>query len=382
VLQNLRVFFSHRLAISAGLIFLVNSFLFGSWITRLPEIKNHLQLSDGDLGLALLGMPLGSLIIMPFMGWFTQRWGSGRITLLCGILFCFVSITPVLATSYMHLIVALILVGLGTGSMDIAMNAAAAGVEKKYRISIMSSCHGLWSLGAMTGAGSAGIIAGLGVSPRIHVFFVAAALLILVFILSPTIITIKDPGEPGKAFAWPTGPLLGLALIGFCVGWGEGAMADWSAVYLRNTLSASPYISGLGFAGFAGAMALGRFYGDQIIPDWGAKSVVVRGCLISTIALALGLALPLPWLAIGGFTLAGIGFSCLIPAIFISAAHTPGLSSGTGIAAVASVSYLGMLSGPPVIGIVAENFGLNLGLVCVVLIMAIATVLSWRTQFH
>ncbi len=363
-------------------MFSVNSFFFGTWITRLPEIQNHLNLSEGDLGLALLGLPLGALIIMPAMGWFTHKFGSGQVTLFCSILFCILSITPVMAWSHLVLILTFILVGLGTGSMDIAMNAAAAGIEKKYKVSIMATCHGLWSVGAMVGAGSAGIIAGFGYSPKSHVFFVACALLILVLILSPRLRTIKDPGEPGKAFAWPTGPLFSIAVVGFCIALGEGAMADWSAVYLKNTLQASAYISGFGFAGFAGAMAIGRFYGDKIIPAWGVKKVVTLGCLIATFSLPLGLALPMPWLAIGGFTLAGIGFSCLIPAIFISAAHTPGLSSATGIAAVASLTYLGMLTGPPAVGIVAEEFGLSVGLGFVALIMGLATLISWRSHFH
>jgi MFS family permease len=162
---------------------------------------------------------------------------------------------------------------------------------------------------------------------------------------------------------------------------GEGAVYDWSAIYLKDTLLANAFYSGLGYAGFSMTMSLGRFYGDLAIHRWGPKKTVIWGAILSLAGVLVSLILPDPWIVIAGFTIAGAGFSCLIPSIYISASRMPGGSAGSNLAAVASLGYFGLLAGPPFIGMIADHFGLRTGLGIVVILMGIVVLLSRKARF-
>jgi MFS family permease len=176
MIKNLIDYFKDEESRTAGLFFSVNSIFFGSWITRLPDIQERIGIGEGELGLALLGLPLGSVSVMPFISYFIQKYGAGRVTVFISIIFCIISILPVFATSLLGLFIILILVGISTGAMDIAMNASAAIVEEKKGHPIMSTCHGLWSLGGMIGAASTSILAGLDISGKIQMVVLAFVL--------------------------------------------------------------------------------------------------------------------------------------------------------------------------------------------------------------
>ena len=383
MLKSLKLFFTHRFARTVGIIFSINSILFASWITRLPEIQNKLEISEGKLGLALLGLPLGSMAIIPAIGWFIHKMGAGKATLISGIFFCILSTLPVLAPTYPLLIISIVAVGITTGSMDVAMNAAAAAVEKKHSLNIMSSCHGMWSLGGMLGAGTTSVMMGFTLSAGIQIPVLAAILLILLISLSPILLSVKeDDTVSDVVLSIPTGPLVGLAIIGFCSMLGEGAIADWTAVYLKNTLEASAYLAGLGYAGFSLSMAIGRFYGDRIISRYGARRLVLVGGLIGFAGVFLGLMFPAAWAVILGFTIAGFGYSGIVPALYGSAARMPGRAPGASIAAVASFGYFGMFVGPPAIGFVAEEIGLRAALGIVVILLAIVVFLAGKARFE
>ncbi|MBR9999210.1 MAG: MFS transporter [Cyclobacteriaceae bacterium] len=381
MIRTLNIFFSNTYFRTVGLIFAVNSILFGSWITRLPEVQNRLGIGEGELGIALLGLPLGSVLIMPFMGWVIHKLGDGKATLYSGVLFCVVSTFPVLAPGYGWLFLAMVMVGVATGSMDIAMNASAAEVEKRYSQFIMSACHGMWSVGGMIGAGSTSLLAWLRVDGRIHIPILGLLLLIGVIYLRKILLSIREETVSDVVFSIPTGPLFGLAVIGFCIMLGEGAIADWSAVYLKNTLKADAFYTGLGYAGFSFTMAVGRFYGDRIIESWGSRKLVLAGALIGMAGMVLGLVTPDPLFVVIGFTVAGLGFSCLIPAVYIAASRMPGRVPGASLAAVAGFGYFGLLIGPPVIGMIAEFLGLRAGLSVVVMLLLFVIILSGYVRF-
>jgi len=381
MIRTLRIFFSNRYFITIGLIFSVNSILFGSWITRLPEVQNRLQIGEGELGIALLGLPLGSILIMPFMGWIIHKLGDGRATLFSGIFFCIVSTFPVLAPTYELLFFSMMAVGISTGSMDIAMNASAAAIEKRYSQVIMSTCHGMWSIGGMLGAGTTSLLVWLQVDAEMHILLLAGFLLFIVWIVRPILLSVKEETVSNVVFSVPTGPLIGLAAIGFCVMLGEGAIADWSAVYLKNTLQADAFYSGLGYAGFSLTMAMGRFYGDRIIERWGSRRLVMAGAVIGIIGMTMGLIPNDPLYVVIGFTIAGLGFSCLIPAVYIAASRMPGRIPGASLAAVAGFGYFGLLIGPPTIGMIAEFTGLAAGLSVVVVLLMIVLLLSGYVRF-
>lgn len=381
MIRTFQIFFSNRYFNTVGLIFAVNSILFGSWITRLPEVQNRLGIGEGELGLALLGLPLGSIMIMPFMGWIIHRLGDGKATLLSATLFCVVSTFPILAPTYGWLFLSMILVGVSTGSMDIAMNASAAAIEKRFSQVIMSTCHGMWSIGGMVGAGSTSLLVWLQVDARLHILILAGLMIMVVYLHRLILLSIREEIVSDVVFSIPTGPLIGLAVIGFCIMLGEGAIADWSAVYLKNTLRADAFYSGLGYAGFSLTMAIGRFYGDRIIAEWGSRKLVMAGGLIGMTGMILGLVPRDPLYVVIGFTIAGLGFSCLIPAVYIAASRMPGRVPGASLAAVAGFGYFGLLIGPPLIGMIAELLGLTAGLSIVILLLFFVVVLSGYVRF-
>ena len=356
------------------------SILFGSWLARLPEVQAALALSEGQLGLALLGLPLGALTLTPFAGWLMKRLHTGRAMILSTLLFCACLPIPAFAQSQWALMGGLFLVGLANSFMNISMNAAAAAIEQQYRITIMSICHGMFSLGAMIGAGSAGLIAAADVPLQGHLITVALIMVGLQFLLRPIILNLPNSNSEGSSFALPPKALLGLVFIGFCIMIGEGAIADWSAIYLRNILEANPFVASLGYAGFSMAMAMGRFAGDGIKVRLGAARLVIIGSLLGAGGLALAILIPYPVTAVIGFTLVGLGFSSVVPLLFSAAAKTPGVAPGTGIAAVASSGVVGFLIGPPLIGGIAEHFGLGFGLGVVAALALVSALVARRVR--
>jgi MFS family permease len=377
--QNLRLYFSHRPTASVGIAFIMMSLGFGTWITRIPDIKSHTGLSEGELGIALLGMPIGAILIMGFMGPLIHRFGVGGVTWASSSVYALALILPALATGLASLTVSLVLVGISAGAMDVAMNAAAAAMERQRKRLVMSTSHALFSFGGMIGAGTGSVVAGLGISTLIHFLGISVILLGLTLIVKGTWLAIEDNKEGSHRWSWPGRSLLLLAFAGLCVLLSEGAIADWSAIYIRETLGGSTFLGGLGFAGFSLTMAVGRFYGDLLIPKIGAASMVRWGGLLASFSLGTALLVAMPGMAIFGFTLAGLGLSCIVPIVFSAAASIPGVSPGTGIASVSSVGYLGFMAGPPAIGFVAEEFGLSYGLSLVVVICLLIAVIPKGT---
>ena len=355
------MYFTHRATTSVGIAFIIMSLVFGTWITRIPDIKLQTGISEGELGLALLGMPIGAIFMMMFMGSLIHRFGAGRITFVSSIAYVLSLIPPAFCSGLATLTISLVFVGLSAGAMDVAMNAAAASIEKQYKKRIMSTSHALFSFGGMIGAGMGSLVVGFGVSTAVHFITVTMLLLLLIGVFRQAWMGISDKKEGAHKWAWPTRSLALLALVGFCAMLSEGAIADWSAIFIRDTLDGSPFLGGLGFAGFSLTMALGRFYGDILIPRVGAGIIVRGGGIFAALVLGLAIAVKIPVVAIIGFTLAGFGLSCIVPIVFSTAASTPGISPGGGIASVSSMGYLGFMVGPPSIGFVAEEFGLVYG---------------------
>ncbi|MFK7946890.1 MAG: MFS transporter [Saprospiraceae bacterium] len=383
MIKNLKTFFNNRQAIAIGLVFMTISILFGSWVTRIPDMKIMLGFDEGTLGLSLLGMSIGALIMMPFSAWIMSKFGTGK-TMFIGVIIATITMAlPSYATSFWSLVGLLFLAGLLHGLTDVAMNAAAAAIEQNQRIRIMSTCHGMFSLGGMIGAILGSFLAGVGVSVSVHLMSLAIFLIIVIIGFSKTLLSVEDvETEDGKLFVIPSGALIGLAVVGFVIMMGEGAVADWSAIYIRDYLDGSAAIAGLGFAGFSLTMAIGRFTGDSIIPKYGSKNIIQFGSILGAIGLAMVIFIPNIYTAILGFTLVGLGFSCVVPILFSAAAKVPGVVSGTGIAAVTTSGIFGFLIGPPSIGMIANEFSLTFAYGCMMVLVVLAIFISIRIQIN
>lgn len=364
-----------RARLGTGLMFLLHGLIVSTWISRIPAVQSHLRLTPGQLGLALLGAAAGAMVSMPLAGACVTRLGSRPVTAVTTAFMCASLLPLALANHRAVLTLALFVYGLFSGGMDVAMNAQAVFLEKQYGRPILSSFHALFSLGGMGGAALGAIAAGRGMTPLAHFLSAAGLFMITGFVASPMLLG-TDKGTPGQpVFARITRPLLALATLGFCILLNEGAMADWSSVYLRRILQTSESTAAAGYAVFSLAMTCGRFAGDWLTERFGRVTIVRAGGWIAALGLAAGLAtgnIPATFLA---FTAAGLGFSVIVPLVF-GAAGRQGASAGTGLAAVTTLGYLGFLVGPPSIGLTADYTGLRLALFTVVLLSIVVSILA------
>ncbi len=347
---------------SAALPFAANGVLYGTWASRIPEIQATAGLSEGALGLALLGAAVGLVVSASVAGRLVARFGAHRVTLGSLVAFGVAVVGPGVAGGLASVAGALALVGLASGLLDVAMNAWAADVERTAEAPIFGACHGMFSLGAMAGAGLGAWAAAAALPLAVHfggagVLFAGGALLQGRLARDREAVHVVQ--DDGPVVALPTGPVAGLALLAFAGLIVEGAMADWSAVYLRQTLAASESAAALGLAVFSACMAAARFGADAATARVGDRQWVRAGGLLGVAGLATCVVAPALSVAVVGFGLVGLGLAGVVPSLFRAASRAPGLGPGVGIAAVTMSGYCGFLVGPPVIGFVAEGVGLR-----------------------
>ncbi|MGF6571331.1 MFS family permease [Paraburkholderia sp. GAS333] len=351
-------------------VFLANGFGIGAWAVEVPRIKESLALSDTALGIALFAFALGAIVAMPLAGQLAPRFGSGRATALLGAAFVIALPLPAFAPNMAVLCLVLFALGAANGALDVSMNGHASTIETQWRSPIMSSFHAAWSAGGLLGAASGAMLqrAGVGVAGGLLVPDAFIALLIV----SAALLALRDLGESREAptssgFAWPSGGVMKLAMLAFLCMLVEGAVADWSAVYLRSTLNQEASVAAIGYSAFAFSMAACRIIGDVSVRRFGSSRVIAMGGLIAVAGLVLVLSLPTMLTAFVGFAMVGVGLANIVPVIF-SAAGRSTVTPAIGVSMAATAGYAGFLVGPPLIGLGAGLLGLRAAL-CV-LVMA------------
>jgi predicted MFS family arabinose efflux permease len=369
--------FLARAGVSA--VFLLNGFGYGSWVPRIAEIQVKLGISEGQLGLALLMAAIGALLAMPLAGAAAHRYGSRPATATMVAAYGLSLPGFALAPGLLGLGLALFAFGVASGSLDVAMNAQGVAVEKRYRRPIMSSLHGMFSLGGMAGASATGLIAAGGIGLLPHFLGIGALVMVAgMAAAGPMLRRVDEAGAPGPGFARPSRAILLPGVVALAGLLAEGAVGDWSAVYLRASLGAGTTAAAAAFAAFSLAMAAGRFTGDRLVLRLGGDLVVRAGGALAAAGLGLTLLIGHPLVAVLGFGLVGAGLSCVFPVVLSSAARTPGLPPSAAIAAVCTVGYFGFLIGPPTIGGLAELIGLPGALGLVVLLCGLIAALGSR----
>jgi MFS family permease len=339
-----------------------------SWLPHIPEVKERLALGDFLLGGALFSMAVGSVLVLPFAGWSTGRFGSDRTTRAAGLALCLLLPAPIIAPNLATLVAALLLFGAANGMLDVSMNAQAVLIEDCYRRPILSSLHALYSTGGLAGASLAALAAAVAIPAPAQAFGLALVLVPSLLAISRLLLHSEAQGRGwrGAAWAWPSRPLFGLGALAFLALMAEGAMGDWAAVFLHEYRSAGMDGAATGFAGFSLAMAAGRFAGDWVRRRWGAPMLLRVGGLAAAVGMTTTLTAPGLVLSVLGFTLCGFGVANMIPILFGAAGRAQGLTPGLGIAAVATTGYAGLLAGPPLIGMTADLVGLRLALITIV----------------
>lgn len=350
-----------RIAVSA--FFFSQGLCFASWASRIPDIKSSLHLNDAGLGSILLALPAGQLTAMPFSGRLVTRYGSKKVLRIGVVLYSICLTNMALATQPWHLALALYFFGLCGNLCNISVNTQAIRAERLYGRPIMTSFHGVWSTAGFTGAVVGLLMTGLHVIPYIH-FWIVACLTITTTLTAQQFLQVGRDAGPEKAkkrsfFSLPDGMLIQLGIIGFCSMASEGAMFDWSGVYFKQVVHAPASLVVLGYASFMVMMATGRFLGDKLIEKYGRKRMLQgSGILIST---GLFTAVLFPYLVTAtiGFLIVGLGVSSIVPMVYSSAGRLTKIPPGIALATISSISFLGFLMGPPLIGYVAQLFSLR-----------------------
>ena len=376
---------------SLAALFFSNGAVFANWAARVPAVQAKFGLSHGALGNALLAAALGAVVAMPAAGWLVHRYGCRSLSRVLAVLNCLSLPWLALAPNVPLLALALFFFGAGHGAMDVAINAQAVAVERRFGRPIMSSFHALWSVGGLTGAACGGLLAAGGLGLAGH--FTGAALVLgtLVLFASPHLWPARNDGEEavkpdggdagavaaaGEAASRGRRLLLTLGLVTFCVLLGEGAMADWGAVFLRRSLGTGEGLAAAGYAAFSLAMAAGRFGGDATIARLGPVRTTRLGGALAAAGMAFALGVNQPWSVLAGFALVGAGFATVVPIVFSAAGRLAGVAPGVAISAVSTAGYFGFLVGPPLIGRVAEWSSLRLGLGVIGLLSALTALLA------
>lgn len=338
------------------LIFLVSGMGMSAWAPMVPYAKARLGLDDAQLGLALLAFGGGSMLTMPFVGWLAHRLGNRTVIVVSGLLMC--AALPVLAlvSSVSALVAALLYFGVMLGAVDVAMNAHAVDVERLDGGRLMSGFHGLFSVGGLTGAALISGLLAAGVSLPLAASLIAVGLVVLVLWLRADLLddapvpdaSPKAPLGMPHALAW----LLGL--LCFASFLAEGAMLDWSAVFLRDFRGVPAVSAGFGYACFSVAMALGRLFGDRFVGRYGPEWAVRIGAAFAAGGFLLVSCVPSAAISLLGFVLIGLGASNIVPVMFSAAGRLPGTPPAIAIATATTLGYAGLLSGPALIGFVAH----------------------------
>lgn len=354
--QNVKKSYLNRIRWAVSMFYFAMGLCFSSWASRIPDIKTVLQLSEGALGTILFSVPLGQLIIMPFSGKMVTRFGSHKMVLFSVFFYAFSLIILGLAKDAWQLSGGLILFGIAGNLANISVNTQGVYTEVLFRKTMMSSFHGMWSFAGFTGA-----LIGLGMlalhlSPLSHFLIVAAVVISIIALNYRFLIIAKESTQPEKKklFSQPDRGLLWLGVIGFCCMASEGVMFDWSGVYFKEIVHAPGPLVILGYTSFMIMMAAGRFLGDRLIHKSGSKSIMqVSGIFIS---VGLFIAVLFPYLipATLAFMLVGLGVSTIVPTVYSIAGRNKSLPPGEALTTVSSVSFLGFLMGPPLIGYIAE----------------------------
>jgi MFS family permease len=375
-----------RARFATASIFFIDGALFANWAPRLPTIKDHVHASTGTLGVALLCLSIAALGGKQLSGRLVDRFGSRSITRLGITLNCLCLPLPALARSVAVLIGAFALLGIAAGIVDVAMNAHAVAVQRAIGRSVMSSFHGLYSVGGIVGAITGGVAAALGISLTAHLAAVAAVFTVVALATSGGLLSAGADTRPPRRDEGPRALrtqylcLTILGTIGFCSLLGEGAAADWSAIHLRDDLGTSAGFAASGYAAYAIAMAVGRLGGDRFITRVGRLRSVAWSSTVAGSGFALGLVADNALANVVGYAVLGAGLSIIVPVVFTIAGGERRGSAG--ITVVSSMSGMGFLAGPPAIGFLAEGIGLPraLGLVSVLAftISALSLVLERR----
>ena len=381
-MRSLRLILSNPRYFGPAWVFASLNILFGTWAIYIPAIKEDLGISKATLGIAIFFLSLGVFTIFPLASKIINKIGVGRATSIGIILSCIAALFPLMTPGFISLAAALFFFGATNGFTDISMNTLVTEIEKEDKQNFMSAAHGFFSLG--------GVLAGLGSflipvldNRGLHMFLAVLLVLSVNFIFFKQYQKVVAAPIEKEAFSFKNfKPLMLIGGVSFVVMGSEGAIVDWSGLFLKEVSLAPETIWGAGFLGFQALMTFGRFLGDSISARIGSVKIVALGSIIAVIGYLLVLTTDM-YLAILGFALTGLGFSVIVPELFRIGGNVKGVESSQGIAFIAGTGYSGFLVGPVILGFIAEQFSLSSSfitlMVCSVAVLAATFLLKRKS---
>lgn len=363
--------------------FFLSGFGYSTWASRIPGIQQQLHLNEAQLGTALLAAPIGVIVTVPFTSNMLNHYSSKSIMIFGAIFYNIVLALLAYTTQLWELWIALFLFGSSRNLLNLSMNAQAVEVQRLYEQSIITTFHAVWSMAGFAGAAVGYLFVLFRLPVTTHFVSVGIVLILLSVIFYPkTYYTLQHTPQRKKIFAWPDKHLIIFALIAFASMACENVMYDWSGIYFRKAVGAAKETATAAFVLYMVCMTTGRFLGDTIVPKFGTIKILKYSgiCICSGLLIASIFPYVIP--AAIGFMLTGIGVSCVIPLIFSLAGKSKTMSSGTAIASVSTVSYIGFLAIPPGVGFIAQAIGLRGSFAIVALFGALIIFLVTRINQH
>ncbi len=352
-------------------VFLVAGISMSAWAPLVPFARERLGVSDASLGSLLLFLGAGSLIAMPLTGWLVARFGCKNTMLYSSLLIMMMlPLLAILPTPWM-LALALALFGAGLGTLDVAMNFQAVEVEKQADRPMMSGFHAFYSLGGIIGAGAVSLLLWVGLTPVAAIGVIIVMLLLLMVFSLPHLLNERIHQSDTPLFVIPRGWVAFLGLLCFILFLAEGAVLDWGALLLIQTRDLPVAQAGLGYAIFSVAMTIGRLTGDRVVKRFSRYSVMVSGCCLAALGIALAVWLPQPQIALLAFLLVGFGLANTVPMLFTAVGAQKTMPANLAISAMTTIGYTGILTGPALIGYISQWLSLSIAFSLIALLLLV-----------
>lgn len=381
MLKNISSFIKIKPALAVGFLFSTSSLLFGTWVASIPGIKQRLGFTDGTLGLSLLLSPLGAITGMLLSTRIFSKIPVGKWMVVGYMLLCCIMTLQINSVNRWMFWVCLYFFGGISFLNGVSSNATVNILEKKYNRLLMSTCHGMYSLGGAVSAGLAAVLFAVHLPSGWQIVMVASVILTIIFFNRHLLLANRDIIHSRSGIKLPSLTILGISFICMVTFMAEGCVADWSAIYLKEMLHSPKELVSLGYAGFSIAMTIGRLNGDSLIAAIGSKKIVIAGCLLAATGFGVVVFAPAVLVAIVGYIMVGLGCSCIVPVLFSASANIPGVSTVEGFAMVTTGGLIGFLTGPSLIGFISEKSNLSQGLSLLILLTIVAAVVAWKNRF-
>ncbi len=351
---------SKHIRTASSIFFFISGFGYSSWASRIPSIQQQLNLNEAELGTVLFAMPIGLILTLPLTKTLLRKHSSNIIMLFGALLFNILLCFPGFTSSTLQLMGLLFGFGVARNLMNISVNAQSVGVQAYYSRSIITTFHGIWSLAGFAGAGLGYIMVANNIGMSVHLPIAGVSMVILAIAAYPqTLYQAPLEEKPKPVFSLPDKSVLGYALICFACMATENAMYDWAIIYFEKAGSAPATTSITGFVVYMIFMTIGRFGGDKIVHKTGIINIIKYSGLFIFLGLLAAALFPNKFVIFPAFAVVGLGVSCIVPLIFSLAGRNKSANSGTQIASISTIGYLGFLVIPPAVGFLAHASSLR-----------------------